>query len=196
MAMADDARKLATDGPAAEWVDPKSLRQWKRNPRKNDGAVDRVAASIQRFGFGSPLVARLANREVISGHTRQKAAIKLGLQRIPVRFVDLSEADAHALAIADNRLSEFAEWDDELLAEERDHLDADIAAMLEDEQQDDDSAREAMTVDAVDVSELTEATFWMTVRGPLPKQPDAIEKLRAAMQSLGPDIEVEIGGLA
>jgi ParB family transcriptional regulator, chromosome partitioning protein len=196
MAMTDKAERLSTDGPAAEWVDPKVLRPWKRNPRKNDDAVDRVAASIQRFGFGSPLVARLANREVVSGHTRLKAALKLGLQRIPVRFVDLSEADAHALAIADNRLSEFAEWDDELLAEEREHLDDDIAALLDDVAQDEDGSREPMSVEAVDVSELTEATFWMTVRGPLPKQPDAIEKLRAALQSLGPDIEVELGGLA
>lgn len=97
--------------PAAEWVAPSALKPWPKNPRKNDGAIAKVAESIRRFGFAAPIVARRESKEIIAGHTRWKAAKRLGLERVPVRFVDLSEAEAHALALADNRLGEIAEWD-------------------------------------------------------------------------------------
>ena len=54
---------------------------------------------------------------MIAGHTRLEAAEQLGLTEVPVRFLDLSEADAHALALADNKLGEISAWDDERLAE-------------------------------------------------------------------------------
>jgi DNA modification methylase len=59
---------------------------------------------------------RKASGEIIAGHTRLKAAVKLGLTEVPVRYLDLSEDEAHALALADNRVGEIAEWDDEALA--------------------------------------------------------------------------------
>ena len=102
--------------PAAEWVDTAALRPWKDNPRANDDAVGAVAESIRRFGFGAPILARRANGEIIAGHTRWKAAQQLGLDRVPVRYLDLDPADAHLLALADNRLAEKARWDDEVLA--------------------------------------------------------------------------------
>ena len=106
-----DGAKAAISEVAAEWVPIASLRAWDRNPRRNDAAVQAVAASIERFGFAAPIVARRADGEVIAGHTRLKAAALLGLERVPVRFVDLDPADAHLLALADNRLGEIAEWD-------------------------------------------------------------------------------------
>jgi DNA modification methylase len=102
--------------PAAEWVVLDALRPWADNPRKNDDAVDAVAESIRRFGFGAPILARRANGEIIAGHTRLRAAQQLGLDRVPVRFLDLDPVDAHLLALADNRLGEEATWDDEMLA--------------------------------------------------------------------------------
>lgn len=103
-------------GPAGEYVDPASLRPWPKNPRKNDGEpVARVAESIRRFGFAAPIVARKATREIIAGHTRWKAAQLLKLSKVPVRFIDCSEREAHLLALADNRLGELAEWDDPAL---------------------------------------------------------------------------------
>lgn len=98
--------------PAAEWMSPSKLKPWKDNPRKNDGEpVERVAKSIERFGFGAPIVARKANLEIIAGHTRWKAAKKLGLGRVPVRLLDIGEKEAHTLALADNRFTELTEWD-------------------------------------------------------------------------------------
>lgn len=110
---------------AAEWVDPSTLTAWDKNPRNNDPAVESVAKSIERFGFGAPIVARLEDRMVIAGHTRLKAAALLQLERVPVRFLDISPAEAKALALADNKLGEIAEWDDDLLAEVLRELDAD-----------------------------------------------------------------------
>ena len=105
--------------PAAVWMPIGDLVPWEKNPRRNDDAVGKVAESIQRFGFSAPIVARQADRKVIAGHTRLRAAHKLGLHEVPVRLLDLSEADAQLLALADNRLGEIAEWDDEALARVR-----------------------------------------------------------------------------
>lgn len=96
---------------AAVWVDIKDLKPWDRNPRKNDKAIAKVAASMKRFGWGAPILARTADREIIAGHTRILAAESLGMTRVPVRFLDLDPAEAHLLALADNKLNEIAEWD-------------------------------------------------------------------------------------
>ncbi len=97
---------------AAEWVPIDKLLPWASNPRKNDKAMLSVAKSIKRFGFGSPILARKADGEVIAGHTRLRAAQHLKLKHVPVRYMDLDPADAHLLALADNKLGEIAEWDD------------------------------------------------------------------------------------
>lgn len=109
--------KAAAGEPAAVMVPVAVLRPWAGNPRKNDPAVDEVAASIKRFGFGSPIIARQENGEVIAGHTRLKAAIRLKLAAVPVRYLDLSAEEAHAYALADNKLGEIATWDQVPLAD-------------------------------------------------------------------------------
>ena len=102
---------------AAEWVAPADLKPWPGNPRRNDGTpVAKVVDSIRRFGFGAPIVARLETHEIIAGHTRWKAAKELKLERIPVRFLDITEREAHLLALTDNRLNELTAWDTPLLA--------------------------------------------------------------------------------
>ncbi len=103
--------------PAAVWVPIASLTPWARNPRRNDAAVAKVVESIRRFGFASPIIARKADGEVIAGHTRLRAAAELGLEQVPVRYLDLDPADAHLLALADNKIGEVAEWDDATLLE-------------------------------------------------------------------------------
>jgi DNA modification methylase len=102
---------MAHEKAAAEWVDIGDIHAWEDNPRDNAGAVDSVAASIKRFGFGSPIIARKADGEIIAGHTRYLAAQKLGLRTVPVRFMDLDPVESHLLALADNKVGEIAEWD-------------------------------------------------------------------------------------
>tara|TARA_R100000152_G_C6772847_1_gene199953 strand:- start:936 stop:1436 length:501 start_codon:yes stop_codon:yes gene_type:complete len=98
---------------AAIWEDINELVPWDQNPRINDHAVQNVADSIKRFGFASPIVARLADKMVIAGHTRLKAAKSLGLDKVPVRYLDIDPADAKMLALADNKIGEIADWDQE-----------------------------------------------------------------------------------
>lgn len=117
--------------PAAEWVAVEDLKPWVDNPRKNDKAVAQLARSIKRFGFGNPVLARRANGEVIAGHTRLKAAIRLGLKMVPVRYLDLDPADAHLLALADNKVGELADWDDDKLAAVLHQLQAEDTELLE-----------------------------------------------------------------
>ena len=103
--------------PAATWEDIGTLTPWDRNPRDNERAINKVAASIARFGFGAPIIARAADRVVIAGHTRLLAAKKVGLDKIPVRFLDLDPDEAAALNLADNKLGEVAEWNNDMLAD-------------------------------------------------------------------------------
>lgn len=174
---------------AAEWVPIGSIHPWPGNPRKNADAVPELVKSIETFGFAAPIVARMANREIIAGHTRWKAAKKLGLDRVPVRFVDLDERQAHALALRDNKLGELAEWDDEALQFALAQADEETVALFDEETP---GGREDLVVEELDVSDAVAARFWMTVSGPVPKQPDAIEALRKSLESLG-DVDVQIG---
>ena len=102
---------------AAVYVDPSTLTPWESNPRDNAEAIDQVARSIERFGFASPIIARKADGRIIAGHTRHAAALRLDLKDVPVRFLDLDEQTASALALADNKLGEIATWTDDTLAE-------------------------------------------------------------------------------
>lgn len=92
------------------------------NPRNNDGAVDKVASSIKNFGFKVPIVVD-GDNEIIAGHTRLKAAKKLGMDEVPCIVADdLNDGQIKAFRLADNRVAEFAEWDMELLESELEEL--------------------------------------------------------------------------
>lgn len=94
------------------------IKPYENNPRKNDDAVDEVAASIKAFGFKNPIIVD-KNLVIIAGHTRLKAAIKLDLTMVPVIVADdLSEDQANGLRLADNKTAEIAKWDKKKLNEE------------------------------------------------------------------------------
>ena len=96
----------------------KRLIPYEKNPRKNDSAVDRMCASIEEFGFKIPCLVR-GNGEVVDGHLRLKAAHKLGIAEVPVILCDeWSPAQVRAFRLMVNRSVTWANWDDELLAQE------------------------------------------------------------------------------
>lgn len=100
------------------------LVEYARNPRKNDHAVDRVAAAIREFGFRVPVVAK-SDGTVVDGHLRLKAAKKLGLTEVPVVLADdMTDLQIKAFRLSVNKMAELAEWDDELLAIELHELNA------------------------------------------------------------------------
>ena len=95
-----------------------AVKPYEKNPRKNDKAVDGVAESIKQFGFKQPIVID-KNGVIVAGHTRYKAALKLGLDTVPcVRADDLTQKQIKAYRILDNKLNELASWDFEMLGEE------------------------------------------------------------------------------
>ncbi|MBO7712048.1 MAG: ParB N-terminal domain-containing protein [Methanobrevibacter sp.] len=99
------------------------LKLNEKNPRKNDEAVATVMKSIQEFGFKNPLIID-GNNKVWCGNTRLKASRKLGLEKVPCIVADdLTEEQIRKLALIDNRSSEIAEWDFDLLSEELADLD-------------------------------------------------------------------------
>tara|TARA_R110000824_G_scaffold111857_1_gene260659 strand:+ start:4969 stop:5520 length:552 start_codon:yes stop_codon:yes gene_type:complete len=101
----------------SEWVSIEKITPWERNPRMNEHIIQQVAVSIQQFGFLNPIIAQTSTSKIIAGHSRYKAAKKLGLATIPVIWADLSDDKAKAYAIADNKLGELASWDEDLLIE-------------------------------------------------------------------------------
>ena len=96
----------------------KDIVPYEKNPRKNDSAVDAVASSISQFGFKVPVVIDKDN-VIVCGHTRYKAAKKLGLEKVPcVVADDLTDEQIKAYRLADNKVSELAEWDFNILGDE------------------------------------------------------------------------------
>ncbi len=108
------------------------IKPYEKNPRLNDAAVEAVARSIREFGFRQPIVVD-AGGVIVCGHTRWKAAVTLGLERVPVHVArELTPEQAKAYRIADNKTGDLATWDLELLPgelAELQQLDVDLSPL-------------------------------------------------------------------
>lgn len=104
------------------------VKPYDHNPRDNDGGVDAVAKSIKEFNWQQPIVVDKGH-VIIAGHTRYKAAKKLGLKEVPVVVAsNLTDEQVRAYRLADNKTGELTTWDDDLLADElNDILDIDMS---------------------------------------------------------------------
>lgn len=103
------------------------LQPYDRNARYNENAVPKVAESIKQFGFKNPIIVD-KDMVVICGHTRLLASKQLGLKKVPCIIADdLSEEQVNAFRLVDNKTSEYASWNYELLQAELDDLDIDLS---------------------------------------------------------------------
>lgn len=103
------------------------LKPYKKNARFNENAVPKVAESIRQFGFKVPIVVD-KNMVVITGHTRLEASKTLGLEKVPCIIADdLTPKQVKAFRLVDNRTSEFASWNYDLLQSELETLDIDLS---------------------------------------------------------------------
>lgn len=94
------------------------ITPYDKNPRKNDEAVKYVAESIKQFGFKVPIVLD-KDGIIVAGHTRYKAAAKLKMDEVPtITADDLTDEQIKAFRLADNKVSEKAEWDFDILGDE------------------------------------------------------------------------------
>lgn len=102
------------------------LIPYENNPRRNNEAVEYVANSIREFGFKVPIIID-KNDVIVAGHTRWLAGQTLGLEEVPCIVADdLSDEQIKAFRLADNKVSEIAGWDFDLLAEELADIDLDM----------------------------------------------------------------------
>jgi DNA modification methylase len=100
------------------WRDVSTIKPYEHNPRVNEHAVDAVAASIKEFGFRQPIVVD-EEGVIVVGDTRFKAALKLGLTKVPVHVaIGLTAAQIKAYRIADNQTASLSQWNEELLVRE------------------------------------------------------------------------------
>ncbi len=98
------------------------IKPYENNPRHNDNAVDAVANSIREFGFKVPIVVD-SEGVIVAGHTRYKAAKKLGLAKVPCIIADdLTDEQVRAFRLADNKVGELATWDLDTLQVELDNI--------------------------------------------------------------------------
>lgn len=99
------------------------VKPYPNNPRQNGDAVEKVANSLKEFGWQQPIVVD-KNNVVIVGHTRLRAAKRLGYEEVPVIVADnLSDEQVKAYRLADNKVAEFSIWEDDLLAAELSGID-------------------------------------------------------------------------
>lgn len=139
----------------------KALKPYKRNPRKNDKAVEYVANSIRQFGFKVPIVID-ENYEIVCGHTRWKAAKVIGLESVPcIMADDLNEDQIRAFRLADNKTAEMADWDFDLLEMEFNDIDPELFDMSDfgffQDGETEDKAPMEVTEDDFDESTVTES---------------------------------------
>lgn len=101
-----------------EYIPLDKIKPYENNPRINDDAVKYVANSIKEFGFKVPIIID-ENNVIVAGHTRLKAAKKLGFEKVPcIRADDLTENQIKAFRLADNKVGDIATWDFNSLAVE------------------------------------------------------------------------------
>jgi ParB-like chromosome segregation protein Spo0J len=105
-----------------KYVNIEDIKPYENNPRFNDNAVEYVKNSIKEFGFKVPMILDKDNK-IVTGHTRYKASLELGIKEIPVIYADdLTEEQIKAFRLADNKVSELSQWNYDLLDEELDNI--------------------------------------------------------------------------
>ena len=103
---------------SVEYIPISEIIPYRNNPRVNDKAVDIVATSIKEYGFKVPIILDKDNI-VIAGHTRLKAALKLGIPEVPIIWAEsLTDEQAKAFRLMDNKSHEYSSWDFDLLKQE------------------------------------------------------------------------------
>lgn len=105
----------------------KEIKPYENNPRNNNEAVEKVAVSITDYGFRVPIIID-SNNVIVAGHTRYKAALKIGCESVPCIVIDdLTPEQIRAYRLVDNKTAEYSSWNFEMLEKELKSLDIDIS---------------------------------------------------------------------
>lgn len=177
--------------PETDYVPIDSVKPFPGNARKNEKAVPGIMVSMRQFGWTNPMLAQRSTRYIVAGKTRFLAAQRLGIKVVPVIFLDLSDYDADLYNLADNRLGDVAGYSPTEFRAQVERLkreDLPIAGVSEEEAE---SVKADLEVEEIDTSTVGDR-FWVSITGPLPKQPDVLEKLKSSIKVIA-GVEVEIG---
>lgn len=155
---AGDSLALARHRHTIEYVPITDIIPYPYNPRDNEKAIPAVAESIKNFGFLVPCVID-ENNVLVAGHTRTEGAKLLGLDEVPcIRATNLTAAQINAFRLIDNKVSEQALWDHDLLAGEINKL-ADLGLEWTSfgwNQEEIDCLAETVAADCLTATSLTE----------------------------------------
>lgn len=178
-------------------LSPLDLSPNPRNPRNhNEDQLDRLMASLKRFGQPKPILVRLENRQIIAGHGIWTAAKRLGLPLVDVAQWDVSEEVANTYMLADNRLGDLSTHDPDRVADllrEINELDfmavgfteAEVAKILT------DVGEETLDIVEVETAKVADR-YWVSVRGPLHEQAAVLQHLKDVLKQY-PETSVELG---
>lgn len=167
-----------------------------RNPRSHPEAqLDRLTASILRFGQPRPVLARRENSMIIAGHGVALACERAGLTEIRTVLWDVDQETADAFMLGDNRLGQLGRDDTARVRELLRQIGlADVESVGYDAAEVEQLLADA--ADDIDVVEIPTGAvadrFWISVKGPLAHQADALKRLQVIMGEI-PEIEVELG---
>lgn len=160
-----------------------------RNPRiHGEDQIERLVASIKKFGRTAPIVVRKANLMVIAGHARLEAQKRLGYETVDVLAMDVGQDEADRMMLADNRLAQLARDDETMMAAMLGQLDEGELYPLGFDLAEASHMQHGMQgrvakVREIPVSDVAD-TFWLVVKGPMQHQADALQSLRALMGRL------------
>ncbi len=169
------------------------LKAYENNPRKNDNAVEAVANSIREFGFKVPIVID-SNDVIVCGHTRLKAAIQLGMEKVPcIVASDLSEEQIKAFRLADNKTNELAEWDLQKLYDEVINIEnisvedfgfniEEIEISLEKQEYENDTSMESGKINDGNAKPVTSGSLLRWDRKTIPMTEDEVDCLNQALE--------------
>ena len=178
-------------------VAPDQLLANPRNFRRHPGRQrDALRGSLNEVGWVKSIIVNRTTGHVIDGHARVEEALRQGLATVPVTYIEV-DADEEALLLAVlDPMAEMAVHDDIALRELIAEVETEDAALQELVDSIESTPRAAGTLTVEEAKFGTvEDGFWMSIRGPLPRQMAVLEKLRAAINEI-PGVEIEIGTTA
>jgi ParB-like chromosome segregation protein Spo0J len=167
-----------------------------RNPRRHpDEQIERLAASIKRFGQPRDVLVRKANHMIVAGHGVTDGCKLAGLGELNVVLWDVDQDTADAFMLGDNRLGQLGEDDDgQIRALLREMGMLDPASIGFSAPEIDDLLKDGE--DELEVVELATSTvsdrFWISIRGPLYQQAAVLQLLHAGTADM-PNVVVELG---
>jgi hypothetical protein len=181
----------------AELVPIAELRPNPRNPNKHsEEQVERLMAALSRDKQTRPVLARRANQMLIAGHGVHTAARRLGWTEISVIFLDVDQANADRIMLADDRLSNLSELDDRRVADlmkeigQGDWLSTGYS-VEEANKLFGQSDIADLEVREIETGLVTDH-FWVAARGPLAMQAEVLQRMKVLLSEF-PSVTLELG---